>query len=613
MDLRRFLDLYVAETGEHVRLLHRSLLRLEEEPAGDAVAEAFRAAHTLKGLSAAMGYGTVTHLAHGLEDRLDEIRAGRLQALPATIDAMLEQADRLEAAIAEAITTAPGPVADAAPAGAASVAEPGSLHVPADAAVMARVRLRADAPVKSARALIIMRALDGLAGVLGSEPAQFDEDFGGEFVIYFSAAADSVAAEAIVAAAGEVESVVFADAQQQPPAAAGTPAAAGPAAAGAPVAAGQAPQRQLRVDAHRLDQVAEGIGELSVLFSRLGPDGVAAAATGEMLGRMGTVLAGLQRDVLQLRTVALREAFERLPRVVRDAARTVGRDVELVVEGDEVELDRAIIEEIGDPLVHLLRNAVDHGIEPTAERVRAGKPARGRIRIAAERERSSVRITVSDDGGGVARERVAARARAAGLLPADAGDDLTDEELFRLLSQAGVSTAEQVSAVSGRGVGMDVVVSRIRALGGAIDMRTRTGEGTTFVIRLPITLAMAQALRVRLGDEEYAIPLTHVSEAVDLNGNVNDGADVLRLREEQVPLVRLRRVLQVPGEGSEETAVIAVRGDRRAALVVDELIGREQILVKGFDPVVGTLPYFSGATLLADGRPALVLDPLSVI
>jgi two-component system, chemotaxis family, sensor kinase CheA len=408
----------------------------------------------------------------------------------------------------------------------------------------------------------------------------------------------------MIAGAGEVESVQFMTPEQL------SASASSPPAAGTPVVPAE---RQIRVDAERLNGIADNIGELLVLFGRLGPQVADQGPAGETLTRIARVLGVLQSDVLQLRLVPLREAFDRLPRVVRDAARTVGRDVELIVAGDDVEIDRSIIEEIVDPLVHLLRNAVDHGIEAPEERVRAGKPVAGRIRIGAERERSSVRITIADDGRGVARDKVAARARAEGLLPPGTGHDMSDEELFRLLTHAGLSTAENVSAVSGRGVGMDVVASRIRALGGAIDMQTREGEGTTFSIRLPISRALALALRVRIGDEQYAIPLTHVAEAVDLDGNVDQASDSVMVRDEPVPLVRLRRMLKVPTDGPEGTAIIAVRGDRRAALVVDELIGREQMLVKGFDSAAGTLPYFSGATLLADGRPALVLDPLSVI
>jgi two-component system chemotaxis sensor kinase CheA len=603
MDLRRFLDLYVSETDEHVRMLHRSLLALETDAAAGAVDEAFRAAHTVKGLSAAMGYAAVAALAHGIEDRLDGLRAGLVAPGPGLVDELLEQADRLEAAIAEAVATAPAQTgADGAPVLATGTFAGLAAALPDGAASIALVRLRADAPIKSARAMIVMRALAAQDGVLGSEPASFADDFGGEFAIFFTAAADLEAAEAVIAAAGEVQSVEFVTpaqlARAQPvPATGSVPASV---------------ERQVRVDAGRLDTLAEGIGELSVLFGRV-PPGAFAGPAGEMFGRMGTVLAGLQRDVLQLRMVPLREAFDRLPRVVRDAARTLGREVDLAVVGDDVELDRAIIDEIGDPLVHLLRNAVDHGIEAPADRMRAGKPVRGHIQVVAERERSSVRIAIADDGRGVDAGRIVAAARAAGLIGADSDDEPGSEELFRLMSHPGLSTAEQVSAVSGRGVGMDVVMSRVRALGGAIDMQTERGRGTTFVIRLPVTRALAQALRVRIGSEQYAIPITHIAEAVDLTGNVDDRAALLHLRGERVPLVRLRQVLQVAGAGREETAVIAMRGERKAALAVDELIGREQILVKEFDAVTGTLPHFSGATLLADGRPALVLDPLSVI
>lgn len=608
MDLRRFLDLYVSETQEHVRLLHRSLLALEGDDSADAaVDEAFRAAHTLKGLSAAMGYAEVADIAHQLEDRLSEVRAGRLPVTGTLVDALLGDADAVEDAIARAVATMPAGGVATAPVTQDVAADRTAVSPPPDTLTVARVRLQQDAPIKSARALLIMRSLADSFDLLGSHPAEFDDAFAGEFLIFFGAGADPAAAGRLIRSAGDIDSVDFltpAQLRGPPP---GRGAAATPAVS--------APARQLRVDAGRLDGLADGIGELSVLYAHFAPADDVPAGMTDMLARMGTLLTGLQREVLALRMVPVREAFERLPRVVRDAARRLDRDVDLVVEGDDVELDRAILDEIGDPLVHLLRNAVDHGIEPATERVAAGKGARGRIRLRAERERSSVRILLQDDGRGVARAQVVQRAISAGLLAPDASDEPGDEELFRLLSHPGLSTAEEVSDISGRGVGMDVVVSRIRALGGAIDMHTEAGAGTTFSIRLPITLALAQALRVRIGDEEYAIPLTHITEAVELNGNgaAGDVREQLELRGELLPLVRMRTMLEVDAAGAEQVAVITEIGERRAALAVDELIGSEQILVKSFDPVSGTLPYFSGATMLADGRPALVLDPLSVI
>jgi two-component system, chemotaxis family, sensor kinase CheA len=603
MDRRRFLDLYVSETAEHQRLLHGSLLALEREAGGAALDQAFRSAHTLKGLSAAMGYSLVADLAHDLEDELDRIRQGQILPDAAVIDGLLAAADALGSALAEAVTTPPSDAGESATA-AVPLARPRPLDpaaVPPGTGAVALVRLDPDAPIKSARALLILRGLAN-AGALGSDPAAFPDDFPGDFYIFLSAAADVAAATAAIQAAGDVASVELVQAE--------------PAATVRQRVTPERPAaRQVRVETARLDRVAERIGELSVLCGPLFTSSALPQPLADLVARLSTVLAELQHDTFALRMVPVRESFERLPRVVRDAARTVGRQVDLVLTGEDVELDRPILEEIGEPLVHLLRNAVDHGIEEPAARLLAGKPERGRIEVRAERERSSVRITVEDDGRGIQAERVLTRAREAGLVAADAPASVSPDELFQLLSHPGLSTAEHVSALSGRGVGMDVVVSRIHALGGAIEMQTTPGQRTSFSIRLPITLALAHALRVRVGNEEYVIPLTHLAEAVELNGNVAREAagEVVHVRSETIPLVRLRRLLEVAAEGEEETAVIAASGGRRVALAFDELLGREQMLIKSVEPVTGLLPYFSGATLLADGRPVLVLDPLSVL
>lgn len=602
MDLRRFLDLYVAETQEHVRALQRSLLALDEQ-AGGAIDEAFRSAHTIKGLSAAMGYGAVADRAHALEDVLDRVRLGAAAVDATLVDALLADVDALEAGIADAVATIPprldgGPVAEATapPVPVVPVAAPpGTAHVLV-------VTLAPDAPIKAARAVLILRGLEREPQLVGASPQPIPDDFDGTLHLFLGPGADVAALQAQVAGAGDVASVAVA----QPIGAT--------AARPRPEPALPPPTRQVRVDEARLDRLAEGIGELSVLKNRLASLPVDPDAT-TMIDRMDSLLSELQQAVLAMRMVPLSESFERLPRVVRDAARRTGKEVELRIEGESVELDRSILNEIADPLIHLLRNAVDHGIERPEERERLGKRARGLICITAERERSSVRIVIEDDGAGVDRERVMAKAKRAGLLPADRDVELTEDELFRLLSHPGFSTAEQVSDVSGRGVGLDAVVNRIRSLGGAVDMHSLHGHGTTLAIRLPITLALAQALRVRVGGEEYAVPLTHVAEVIDLDGALErDGSrELVRVRDQLLPLVRLSAVLGLPGRDTERCAVIAEFGDRRAALGVDALVGHEQVLVKGFDPAPGTLPVFSGATLLQDGRPALVLDPLSVM
>jgi two-component system chemotaxis sensor kinase CheA len=309
--------------------------------------------------------------------------------------------------------------------------------------------------------------------------------------------------------------------------------------------------------------------------------------------------------------------FDRFPRLVRDAARSVGKPVEFTIEGKDVELDRSMLDEVGDPIVHLLRNAIDHGIESPESRRAQGKPESGRLTLSAVRDRSAVAIRVTDDGRGIDRDKVLARAREHGLVEATK-TELSDEELFRIISQAGFSTADQVTDLSGRGVGIDAVHNRVRSLGGSVDMRTSPGQGTTVTLRLPLTLAIVRSLLARLGDETYAIPMTHVSETVELHPDILHtlkGREVLMIREEVLPLIRMRQLLGYEGEGTRglEQVVVVEMAERRAALVVDALIGQQEIVVKQFDGVQNGLALFGGATILGDGAPALIIDVSSLL
>jgi two-component system chemotaxis sensor kinase CheA len=310
------------------------------------------------------------------------------------------------------------------------------------------------------------------------------------------------------------------------------------------------------------------------------------------------------------------QVFDRFPRLVRDAARSSGKEVDLVVEGKEIELDRSMLDEIGDPVVHLLRNAIDHGIESPADRQAAGKPAVGRLTLSASRERSSVVVRVTDDGRGIDRVRVLEKARAIGLLD-ESRTELSDEELIRLIGRPGFSTAERVTDLSGRGVGIDVVYTRVRALGGSVEIKTAAGAGTTVTMRLPVTLAIVRALLARVDDETYAVPITHVRETVSLDRTrprAVRGAEVLPLRDDVLPLIRFRRLVELPAEDARGTQVIVLEaGDRRLGLVVDELTGQQDIVVKQFDAVRGGTTIFSGATILPDGSPALILDVGSLL
>ncbi len=309
--------------------------------------------------------------------------------------------------------------------------------------------------------------------------------------------------------------------------------------------------------------------------------------------------------------------FDRFPRLVRDAARSLDKQVEFTVEGKDVELDRSMLEEVGDPIVHLLRNAVDHGLETPQERTSKGKPAMGRLLLSATRDRSAVAIRVEDDGRGIDRERVLRRARESGLV--DAGKlELSDEELVRLIARAGFSTAERVTDLSGRGVGVDAVYSRVRALGGSVDIRSVKDEGTTVTLRLPLTLAIVRSLLARIGGETYALAMTHVRETVELRPallRTVQGREVLMLRDEVLPIVRLRTLVEFDGAPPRglEQAIIVELSERRAALVVDALIGQQEIVVKQFDAVRDARTLFGGATILGDGAPALIIDVSSIL
>jgi two-component system chemotaxis sensor kinase CheA len=378
-------------------------------------------------------------------------------------------------------------------------------------------------------------------------------------------------------------------------------------------------QRSVRIDLRRLDNLMNLIGELVITRGRLAQ--LAATlndpALAETVAQTSRLVADLQDEIMTSRMVPVWQVFDRFPRLVRDAARSVGKTVELIIEGKEVELDRSMLDEVGDPIVHLLRNAVDHGIEAPEARRAAGKPEQGRLTLSAIRDRSAVAIRVTDDGRGIDRDRVLRRAIEGGLVESTR-TELSDEELLRIISRAGFSTAETVTDLSGRGVGIDAVYNRVRSLGGSVDIRTAPGQGTTVTLRLPLTLAIVRSLLARIGDETYAVPMTHVSETVELYPAIVTslkGKEVLMLREEVLPMMRLRGLVGFDGppkRGMEQVVVVEM-AERRAALVVDELIGQQEIVVKQFDGVRDGLALFGGATILGDGAPALIIDVSSLL
>lgn len=634
MDLSQYAELFLAESREHLSACNQLLLEWERAPANHApVGGLFRAVHTVKGMAATMGYARVTDLAHRTETLLDLLRRGAQPATDELLQLLFRARDALERAVELSvagreheldITAIVADLAGAATAlaGPARLAQSTAAPVEAPVALEAagrlvQVTLRPEAPLKAGRALLALKRAQALGAVQHVTPPEtaFEADeFDGRFSFRIDSAAAAAEIEKAVRAAGDVEHVSVRG--EEPGAAAhrdvGVAGAAGaPAAPGVLEAAEKS--RHVRVDLRRLDGLMDLIGELVTVRGRLNE--LAAErrdpAIDDVAIQVSRLSGELQAGIIQARMTPVWQVFDRFPRLVRDLARELGKSVAFRVEGKEIELDRAILDELGDPLLHLLRNAVDHGIEPPAERRRHGKKPEGEIVLAAVRERASVAITVRDDGRGIDRGKVLERARREGLVDPHA-EMLSDDQLLRVVARPGFSTAEAVTSVSGRGVGIDVVSTRIRALGGSIAVRTETGTGTSFVLRLPVTLAIVRALIAGVGRERYALPLTYVAETVEFGVQATttvEGREAIVLRDHVVPLVHLRRLLGVAGDAPPRSPIIVLEmGERRSGIVVDGMLGQQEIVVKGFDAPQGMLPVFSGATIMGDGIPALILD-----
>ena len=549
MDLAKYAALFQSESREQLSTMNEELLALERAPtASEPVSAVFRAVHSMKGMSATMGYATVTALAHELESLLDRVRHAEIQVDRSVTDALFAAVDALERAVE--IEVAGGSAASSA--------------APALFQLRALASARAGAP-------------------LPLTTQEFALPATAEFPVPTSTQEFAI------------------------PTAAQTSVAKGP--------------RTIRVELRRLDGLTNLAGELLVARGRLTDVAheIASPALDEALAQASRLISDLHEEIMASRMVPVGQVFDRFPRMVRDAAHSLGKEIELTLNGREIELDRSMLDEVGEPMVHLLRNAADHGIELPEVRERAGKPRAGQLTLTVTRERQMVTMRVHDDGRGIDRGQVLARARAEGLVDASV-EKLDDEQLVRIIARPGFSTAETITDISGRGVGIDVVLTRVRALGGSVEIASKPGEGTTVTLRLPVTLAIVRALLARVDGEMYAVPMTHVRETVELQQTARrrvQGREVMLLRDEVVPLLQFREVVGLPEarfvsvDGSTQVIVIESDG-RRTGLVVDEFAGQQDIVVKGFDGVRDALALFSGATILADGAPALIVDVSSL-
>jgi chemotaxis protein histidine kinase CheA len=546
----RYAELFRAEARERLTEMNSALLAIERGAGIERVSELFRAVHNMKGMSAAMGYRSIRDLSHALETLLDKLRSEESAPTPAVIDALFDAVDALESAIV-VVSADPDASFDVSP----------TVEMLEQ---LADIRI----PRLSATSVPTMEW-----------PAMPDALFTSLRPARFTPAPP-------VAAFGS----------------------------GLTVADGK---RSVRVDVQRLDTLMTLIGELVIARGRLAELSRQTGNQGliDVVAHASRLIGGLQDEITRSRMVPVGQAFERFERLVRDTSHELGKDVTFELEGTDIEVDKSVLDEIGDPVMHLLRNAIDHGIETPAQRRKAGKSPTAKLVLSAERERSAVVIQVRDDGCGIDGKRVLEYARSTGLVSPMQGE-LTAAEILELIARPGFSTTSRVTRLSGRGVGLDVVATKVRSLGGSVELATEAGKGTTMTIRLPVTLAIIHALLARAAGQIYALPITHVVETMALVSGMSsfeDGRELLSIRGEKMPAVRLRaRLGHAPSENGAGHVVVLDLPERRVSLVVDELIGQQEIVVKPFDAARGMPQLFGGATILSNGAPALILDARAV-
>lgn len=686
-DISQYLNIFLDEAEEQIQILDETLVLLEQEREDkELLNKIFRAAHTLKGSSASMGFENMAQLTHAMEGVLDDLRHGNMEVTTEIIDHLLHGLDMLKELkdnisagqedgmdvsqlIAELKNirdhirdqgSAPEPPKPPAPSEAeteeVSPAAHKTIHsadidmddveVNVAAAAIAngynvwhaKVTLVPDCLMKGARAYIVFNNIKDLGEVIKTIPPIDDieeERFGDffQFVIVTKSSADTL--KDTIMSISEIDHVEI-----HPVQASLIPSAAQERAeqrmedqkpdlaktqkASSQLQAQARASQTVRVDVQRLENLMNLVGELVIdrtrladvnggLKAKLGAEGLLETLE-EVTVHIGRIIGDLQEEIMKARMFPIEQVFNRFPRMVRDLAQKAEKDINFIIEGRETELDRTVIEEIGDPLIHLLRNAIDHGIETPVERVKAGKPATGTIKLKAFHQENQIVITVEDDGKGMDPAVIRDKAIEKGIITPEAASRLGDREAINLIFAPGFSTAKTVSDVSGRGVGMDIVRAHIEKINGIVDIDSTPGKGTKFTIKLPLTLAINRSLLVYLGRQVFAFPLANVVEIIDVD--VADiqkvqQRDVVLVRGEVLPLFRLADVLEFPVPPTDQTklpVVVVGISEKRIGFIVDELIGEQEIVIKSLGEFIGQIPGLAGATIMGDGKVALILD-----
>ncbi|WP_406656709.1 chemotaxis protein CheW [Methanolobus sp. ZRKC2] len=676
MDMSEYKDIFKAESEEHLQQLNESLLGLEQNPKEmEFINTMFRSAHTLKGMSATMGFGTIAELTHEMENLMDMVRKCQVAVNDSLIDILFECLDTLEALVesvdseeevnishlqatltqamegticaAENITEVvndlttidePGlsPIEEiAVPEIDFSADESASIeNAKQDGSNVSSLKVTLDEScvLKSARSTLVLINISKIGQIIKCMPSETDledEKFDRDFTVIYSSKESNENVAEMIGKVAEVKSIEITslytcnteDSEQSLEEKENSSQSEQSSSAVKRSDTVKSIQ-SVRVNIERLDNLMNLVGELiinKIRLNQLASD-LNAKHLDESLANLDRLTNEIQTEVMEARMVPIDQVFSRFPRMVRDLAKSEGKQINLVIEGKEIELDRTVLDEIGDPLVHLLRNAVDHGIEPTEERIKLGKPEAGFVGLSASRQRNSVLIEVEDDGKGMDPANLRDVAVNKGILSREEVDKLSDAEALNLIFYPGFSGAQVITDVSGRGVGMDAVKTKIEALGGSVKVSSVPGQGSSIKLQLPLTVAIIQSLMVTVMDETYAIPLANVVRDVGIKAKdikTIEGKEVIMLRGEVLPLLRLHDILDSPDEIEEKENLIVVVVERMGTnigFVVDQLLGQQEVIIKTLDnKLLKDTKGFAGATILGDGNVALILDIATLI
>lgn len=664
MDTSQYLDVFIDESTEHLDTLYDQLLILEKNPNESAVIEEiFRAAHTIKGMSATMGYSDLADLTHHIENIFDDIRNKTVAVNAELIDGLFYAVDQLneivedianggtgeknvEEVIAQLNQMKAGDTVEEQPE--KSVEKSSTNFTDLDEFQIAildeaksrgfesyeiTVTLSEDCLLKGARVFMVFEVLDSLGEVIKSTPEvseleeeQFDQSFS---VLFVSKNDQTEIKEKInkVSEITKVEIKVFTPPKNtdepvpEPKLEVEKSSEKKKTSSTTSQIRLSAPRKTIRVNIERLDVLMNLFEELVIDRGRL--EQIASDLQNnelqETVERMSRISSDLQNIILNMRMVPIDNVFNRFPGMIRQLSRELNKKIAVNITGAETELDRTVIDEIGDPLVHLIRNAIDHGIESAEERKAKGKPEQGTIELKAYHSGNHVFIEISDDGAGINKEKVLQKAINNNMITEEQGKILSDEQIYNLILTSGFSTTEQVSDLSGRGVGLDVVKNTIESLGGSITIQSEMDKGSTFSIQLPLTLSIISVLLVELHDEKYAIPLSSIIETAVIHRDEILSAHkrkVIDFRGKVIPLVDLNEVFELPQIEEDDdyiSLVIVRRGEKMTGLIVDSFIGQQEVVLKSLGNYLTNIFAISGATILGDGEVALIIDSNSLV